>query len=82
MKHISCSNVVQIHLFHITQFPTKALLPISMENTPVVPGLRSLSGIHKPIIIMISVPGQSIRLKVLPSLLFIRKDLVVLYLPH
>lgn len=40
-----------------------ALLPKSVEKTPVLPVLYSLSGIHKPIF-MISVVSQSISLKV------------------
>lgn len=83
---ISCSNVVCIHLFHVTVShhgnEVMALLPKSMEKTPILAVFYSLSGIHKPIIIMISVLSLSIRLQGLPSPLFIRKDLVVLYLPH
>lgn len=42
-----------------------ALLPKSVEKSPILPVLYSLSGIHKPIIMMISVLARSIRLKVL-----------------
>lgn len=51
-----------------------ALLPKSTEKIPVLPVLYSLSGIHKPIF-MISVVGQSISLKVLPSQFFYQERL-------
>lgn len=79
---VLCGCIAFIHntVFHHGS-EVMALLPKSVEKIPVLPVLYSLSGMHKPIF-MISVVGQSLSLKVLPSQVLIRKDLVVLYLPH